>query len=321
MTKEVIYITRKIPEELLTPYKNKFEFKMWNEAEIPVPKAVLSKEAKRASGLLCVLSDKIDAEFLEENRHLKIIANLAVGFDNIDIDKANSLGITITNTPDVLTETTADLTFSLLMATARRLIEANNIIVEDKWQNWSPFMMAGSDIYNKTIGIVGMGRIGEAVARRAKGFNMDVLYYNRNQNIAAEEEIGAKYKTFDDLIEQADFIVSLVPLTEETFELFDEIAFKKMKQTAVFINVSRGAVVNEDALYNALKTGEITAAGLDVFKEEPIAASHRFVGLKNAVLLPHIGSASVATRTNMIQLCLENIGNVLNGKVPKTEVK
>lgn len=320
MGKESIYITRKIPTRLLTDFKKKYDVRMWDEAEIPVPEDVLYKEAKQATGLLCVLSDKIDAAFLEENGHLKVIANLAVGYDNIDVRTAKRLGVTITNTPDVLSETTADLTFGLLMATARRFIEASNLISEDKWTNWSPFMLAGTDIHDKTIGIVGMGRIGEAVARRARGFNMNVFYHNRNRNVLAEEEIGASYAAFDALISEADFIVSLLPLTDETYELFDETAFNRMKESAIFINVSRGGVVDEDALYNALRTGKIRAAGLDVFKEEPIASTHRFVGLPNAVLLPHIGSASNETRTNMIELCLENIDLVCSSKQAKTEV-
>lgn len=233
---------------------------------------------------------------------------------------AKELGIVVTNTPDVLTETTADLTFGLLMATARRLIEASDSIRNDMWGDWSPFSFAGTDIHNKTVGIVGMGRIGEAFARRAKGFNMDIIYHNRRRKKDVEESLGATYASFDALLRKADYVVSLVPLTDETYQLFDRSAFVKMKQSAIFINASRGAVVDEAALYDALVAGEISGAGLDVFETEPISASHPLVGLDNAVLLPHIGSATVATREKMIQLCLENIGCVFRGVAPKTPI-
>lgn len=320
MEKAKIYITRKLPKKLLEPFMDDFTFKMWDREDSPVPTDILYKEAEAADGLLCLLSDNIDREFLSENKHLKIVANLAVGYDNIDLVAAKEFGIITTNTPDVLTETTADLTFALLMATARRLIEANERIKADKWKEWAPFMLAGTDIYNKTIGIVGMGRIGEAVARRARGFNMNILYYNRNPRPEVEKEIGAGYRSFTELLTESDYIVSLVPLSDETHHLFNATTFKQMKSTAIFINVSRGAVVDEEALYHALVDKEIQAAGLDVFEEEPISSNHPLVGLNNVTVLPHIGSASLATREKMIGLCLENIELVFQGKMPKTPI-
>ncbi|MDY0408783.1 2-hydroxyacid dehydrogenase [Virgibacillus soli] len=321
MKKPTIYITRKLPEHLLQPYTDRFDFQMWEKEETPVPRDVLLAEAKKAQGLVCMLSDKIDQEFLAQNPQLKVISNLAVGFDNIDIKVAHEKGIVVTNTPDVLSETTADLTFALLMATARRLVEANEEIKANRWGDWSPYYMAGTDIHHKKIGIVGMGRIGEAVARRAKGFNMSILYHNRRRKERAEQELGARYADFETLITEADFIVSLVPLSEETKALFDKNAFGKMKKSAIFINASRGAVVDEAALYEALKEGEIEAAGLDVFLHEPIDSAHPLSTLKNVVCLPHIGSASRETRTTMIQLCLDNIDGVFYGDGPKTAVK
>lgn len=320
MKKPIIYITRRIPEKLLEPYKDEFTFSMWHEEDIPVPKEVLYEEVKEADGLLCLLTETIDAEFLEHAAHLSIIANMAVGYDNIDIATAKAKGITITNTPDVLTETTADLTFALLMATARRITEASAYIKEDKWGNWSPFMLAGTDVYSKTIGIVGMGRIGEAVGRRAKGFGMNIIYHNRSRHDEIENRLGATYVSFDTLLAEADFVVSLLPLTDETLDLFNEAAFNQMKPSAIFINASRGGVVDEDALYNALRDKQITAAGLDVFKQEPIQSTHPLASLPNAVLLPHIGSASVKTREKMIQLCLENISRVNKGEAPLSPV-
>lgn len=316
-----IYITRKIPNHLIEPFKESFNFRMWNEETIPVPRDVLIKEAARADAILCLLTEKIDRDFLNHASHLKIIANMAVGYDNIDIAYAREKGIIITNTPDVLTETTADLTFALLMATARRIVEASDYIKENKWDDWSPFMLAGSDIHNKTIGIVGMGRIGEAVARRANGFSMNVLYHNRNRNRDIEKQLGVAYRSFEELLIESDFVVSLLPMSEETENKFNRSAFEKMKSTGIFINVSRGGVVDEDALYDALVTNEIKGAGLDVFKIEPIDNTHPLISLKNIVALPHIGSSSISTRENMITLCLENIVEVLQGKEPITPVK
>lgn len=321
MSKPLIYVTRKLPEELLKPYEEQLQFKMWQEADTPVPQDVLYKEVSKADGILSTITENIDITFLDHASHLKVIANMAVGYDNIDVAAASEHNIIVTNTPDVLTETTADLAFTLLLATARRIVEASQVIKDSSWGDWAPFMLAGSDIHNKTIGIIGMGRIGEAVGRRAKGFGMNILYHNRNRNEKIETELGARYGTFEDVISEADFVVSLIPLTDETKDLFDEQAFSAMKSSAIFINVSRGGVVDEQALYDALQRGVIQAAGLDVFKNEPIDATHPLVDLPNAVLLPHIGSASVQTREKMIKLCLDNISQIFAGKDPLTEVK
>ena len=320
MQKPVIYISRKIPDSIISPYMDKYEIKMWHDEKKPVPREILLKEVKQADGLLCLMTEKIDREFLNQASHLNIIANMAVGYDNIDIEAAKEYGVTITNTPDVLTETTADLTFALLMATARRIVESSQVIYDDKWGDWSPFYLAGKDIHHSTIGIVGMGRIGEAVAKRARGFNMEVLYHNRTRKETAEKEIGVQYCSFDVLVERADFVVSLLPLTDDTADKFNHSVFKKMKDSAIFINVSRGGVVDEAALFEALKHGTIKAAGLDVFKDEPIKSDHPFTSLPNAVLLPHIGSATIATRENMIKLCLDNIEKVFRNEPPQTPV-
>ncbi|MCP8617756.1 2-hydroxyacid dehydrogenase [Salirhabdus salicampi] len=320
MSKPYVYITRKIPEEVLEPYKNDWDFHVWPYEETPVDSGTLQREIEKADGLFTTLPDRIDRETIDKAKNLKVIANLAVGFDNIDVEYAKEKGIVVANTPDVLTETTADLTFGLLMASARRLVEANRYVVEGKWKEWSPLLLAGTDVYGKTIGIVGMGRIGEAVARRAKGFNMDVLYYNRSRKPGAEAELEAQYTSFDDLLKQSDYVVCLTPLTPETKDLFNREAFQKMKNSAIFVNASRGATVDEDALYDALKNGDITAAGLDVFREEPVDPSHPLLTLSNVTALPHIGSASYETRYTMMKLTLENIQLVLQGKAAKTPV-
>src|SRR5699024_8929989 len=319
--KPVIYVTRKIPDEVLQPYRDSFEFRMWEKEDVPVPRDVLLKEAASADGVLCLLTETIDHEFLAAAKNLKIVANMAVGYDNIDVEAAREHDVVVTNTPDVLTETTADLTFALLMATARRLVEAADYIRDGEWEYWTPYLLAGSDIHGKTIGIVGMGRIGEAGGRRVRGFGMSSLYHNRSRQEKAEQELGAVYSDFTDLLQKADFVVSLVPLTEQTAKMFDRDAFNNMKSSAIFINVSRGGTVDEEALYDALAANEIQAAGLDVFANEPISSEHQLLELDNVVCLPHIGSASEATRTKMLELCLDNLKAVLNGEEAITPVK
>lgn len=318
--KKKIYITRKLPDYIAKEYSEDYDIKMWDKAETPVPREVLLEEVQNVDALFSTLSEQIDRELFEAGKNLKIVSNLAVGFDNIDLDVAKEFGVPVTNTPDVLTETTADLAFALLMATARRLIEGHECIQDDKWGDWAPFMLAGTEIHHKTIGIVGMGRIGEEVAKRAKGFNMNILYHNRSRKAEFETVVEADYKEFDELITESDFVVSLLPLTKETKQKFNKEVFKKMKKTAIFINVSRGGVVNETDLYDALVAGEIHAAGLDVFKNEPITSHHPLATLKNVVALPHIGSASIETREAMINLCFKNIDAVLSGNKPLTEI-
>lgn len=318
--KPYIYITRKLPEETIVELTEQFEVKMWEHEDIPAPREVLLAEAKKASGMITMLSDKIDEELLSAGENLTVVANLAVGFDNINLKSATERGIVVSNTPDVLTETTADLTFALLMAAARRIVEAADYIKAGKWEGWSPYLLAGHDVYGKTIGIVGMGKIGKAVARRANGFGMDILYHNRSRKPEAEKELGAVYSSFEDLVSKADYVVSLAPLTDETRNLFTADVFVKMKKSAIFINVGRGPVVDEQALYEALKSGEVAAAGLDVFEKEPISTEHPLLELSNVTAIPHIGSASTETRTKMIKLCCTNVKAVLTGDSPKTIV-
>lgn len=307
MAKPKIFITRRLPEDLLEKLKADMEISMWDEELVPVPRERLLEEAKNADGLLTMLSDRIDEDLLNLAPQLKIIANLAVGYDNIDVKACSERGIVVCNTPDVLTETTADLTFALLMATARRLTEAAEFVKNGEWSEWGPFLLAGKDIHHKTVGIVGMGRIGSAVAKRAKGFDMNILYHNRTRKEHAE----AEYVSFETLLASSDYVVCLAPLTQETYQLFDAEAFRQMKNDAIFINVGRGKSVDEDALIEALKAGEIAGAGLDVFSEEPISSDHPLLSLKQVVALPHIGSASTETRSKMIELLCDNLHAVL----------
>jgi len=314
-----IYITRKLPEETLEDARSEYEVEMWDEEEVPVPREILLEKAKTADALLTMLTDRIDEELLNNAPNLKVVSNLAVGYDNIDIQACRKRDIAVANTPSVLTEATADLTFGLLMATGRRLVEASNYVREGLWKSWSPMQMTGMDIYGKTIGIFGMGRIGEAVARRACGFSMKVLYHNRKPKASAAD-IGATLVSKEELLREADYVVMLTPYTKETHHFIAMKEFQQMKKTAIFINVSRGLTVNESDMYTALKDGEIWAAGLDVFEKEPIGQDHPLLTLPNVTVLPHIGSASIATRTRMCEVALMSIMEVLEGRRPLYEV-
>ncbi len=320
MSRPYIFITRKCSEQQLKPLYDIADVEMWPEEETPCPRNILLEKAAKADGLLTMLSDSVDQELIDGAENLKVVANLAVGFDNIDVSYAKAKGIVVCNTPDILTDTTADLTFGLILASARRLMEAADYVKQNQWKSWGPLLLAGHDVHHKTIGIVGMGKIGQAVAKRATGFDMKILYHNRSRNEEAETAVGAIYSSFDDLLSASDFVVCLTPLTHETKELFNKDAFKKMKNSSVFVNASRGAVVNEQDLYEALVNGDIAGAGLDVFLKEPIGANHPLVGLHNVVALPHIGSASFETRYEMMNLCALNITAVINGEEPKTKV-
>ncbi|BCB05472.1 2-hydroxyacid dehydrogenase [Bacillus sp. KH172YL63] len=319
--KPYIYITRKLPAEVVEPLSEHFEVEMWEHGDVPVPREVLLNKAERASALLTMLSDQVDRELLHRSPLLQVVANLAVGYDNIDLQGAKEFGVTICNTPDVLTETTADLTFALMMATARRIVEADRYIKEGKWKSWSPLLLAGMDIHHKTMGIIGMGSIGEAVAKRAKGFSMDVLYHNRTRKYEAEKELGVSYAALDELLAKSDFVVILAPLNAGTKGMFQEEQFRLMKNSAILVNAARGPIVNEKALEQALEDGQIAGAGLDVFESEPIDRDHPLLRFDQVVALPHIGSSSTDTRYGMMTLCVENITAVLNGENPKTEVK
>lgn len=318
--KPTVFITRKLPDKSIAVLKDQFEVRMWEEEEIPVPKEVLFAEVENAEALFTVVSDPVNEELLSAGQNLKVVANMAVGYDNIDVEAATKKGILVCNTPDVLTETTADLTFGLLLATARRVVESAEFIKQGKWQSWSPFLLAGHDVHHKTIGIYGMGKIGEAVAQRAKGFGMEILYHNRTRKPEAEKVLGAKYCSFEELLELSDFVVAMAPLTNETKHMFNAEVFSKMKSSAIFINSSRGAVVDEEALYQALIHNVIAGAGLDVFEKEPIAQDHPLLSLINVTALPHIGSATIETRMSMIQICVDNIQRILTGKTPRTLV-
>jgi glyoxylate reductase len=311
-----IYITRKIPDEALSIINDACEVRMWEEENVPVPRWILEDEISEVDGIYCLLTETIDEALLNKTSKLKVISNMAVGHNNIDITAATKRGIMVTNTPGVLTETTADLTFALLMATARRMGEGASFLRRGEWKTWSPMLLTGQDIHGATLGIIGLGRIGEAVARRAKAFNMNILYHNRSRKEEVEEELGLTYVDFTSLLKESDFVCVLIPYTPETHHLIDEDELSLMKETAVLINTARGGIVNEEALYDALKNKTIWAAGLDVFEQEPVPTTHPLLTLPNVIALPHMGSASIQTRKKMALLAAKNLIKALQGETP-----
>lgn len=315
-----IVVTRQIPQKFIAQLEEIAEVEVWNEEFIPMPREKFLLSIKDATACFVTLSEKIDEICLNEAPNLKVVANMAVGLDNIDIDVAKQKGVTVTNTPEVLTETTAELGFTLMLATARRIVEAEQYIQEGQWKSWGPYLLSGKDVYGSTVGIFGMGDIGKAFAKRLKGFNTKIFYHNRSRQEATENELGATWVSFDELLEKSDFVVCTAPLTDETKHKFNASAFEKMKSDSIFINIGRGAVVNEEDLVNALNTGQLLACGLDVLEQEPIDMDHPLLKMPNAVILPHIGSASENTRNDMIQLCVDNIKAVLNDKPAITPV-
>ncbi|MEK3745524.1 D-glycerate dehydrogenase [Brevibacillus sp. FSL K6-0770] len=317
MSKPQVFVTRKLTNEVIAMLETVADVKQWEE-DTPVPREKLLEEIEHADAVLTMLTERVDEELLARAKKLRVVANMAVGYDNIDVPACKRRGIAVTNTPDVLTEATADLAFALLLATGRRVTEANRFLLAGEWTSWSPYLMAGQSVYGATLGIIGMGRIGEAVARRAAGFNMRILYHNRNRKEEAEAKTGARLVGLEELLQEADYVVLLTPLTAETKHLMGAREFSLMKKSAVFVNVSRGGTVDEAALYHALTTGQIWAAGLDVFAQEPVPLDHPLLALKNVVALPHIGSATIQTRNEMASLAAANIVAVLSGKEPLT---
>lgn len=315
-----VYITRKVPDPALEALSAYCDCRMWHSEERPVPREVLEEEAAAADGLLTMLSDRVDDALLDRAPRLKVVANLAVGFDNIAVASCTRRGILVTNTPGVLTETTADLAWALLMATARRIPEAERVVREGKWKSWAPMMLTGQDVYGATIGIVGMGQIGSAVARRARGFGMKVLYHNRRRNEEAERTLPAEYRELDSLLRDSDYVVLFTPMTAETRGMIGERELGLMKPNAILINPGRGGLVDEGALFRALKERRIWAAGLDVFAQEPVPLDNPLLTLPNVVVLPHTGSASIPTRMRMTMLCAENLLAALTGGKPPTPV-
>jgi len=315
MSKPKVFVSRIIAEKALENLSTVANLEVWQD-ELPPPYEVLIEKVRDVEGLLSLLTDRVDATLMNAAPKLKVISNLAVGYDNIDIPEATKRGIPVGNTPEVLTETTADLAFALIMAAARRIVEADIFTRKGLWKTWGPGLMMGQDIHHATLGIIGLGRIGKEIAQRARGFDMKVIYYSRTQAPAEiEKELGlTRASTLDELLVKADFISINVPLNENTRYLIGERELDIMKSTAVLVNTSRGPVVNQKALYDALKSGKIFAAGLDVTEVEPIPSNDPLLTLDNVVILPHIGSGSIATREKMALMAADNIIAGLRGE-------
>jgi glyoxylate reductase len=310
----VVVVTRPLPDPGVAVLEEAGLEVRVNPDDRPWPRAELLARVADADALLCMLSEPVDAELLDAAPKLKVVSNYAVGFDNLDVAEARGRGIEVTTTPDVLTEATADLAWALMLAAARRLGEGDRLVRAGDWTGWGPNQLIGQPIAGRTLGIVGMGSIGRAVARRGRGFSMPVVYFNRHRlPVEIEEEAGARYVPLDELIETADVISLHAPLNAESRHLIDADALARMKPTAVLVNTGRGALIDEAALVEALRERRISAAGLDVYEREP-ALTEGLTDLDNVVLAPHLGSATTTARAAMVRLCAENIANVLAGR-------
>jgi lactate dehydrogenase-like 2-hydroxyacid dehydrogenase len=306
-----VFVTRQIFPEALDAIRKKAQVDLW-EDELPPPRQTLLEKIKGVDGVLCLLTEVVDAEFMDAaGSQLKVISQIAVGYNNIDVAEATRRGIPVGYTPDVLTQTTADFTFALLMASARRIPEGYKFVQAGKWRTWHPLHFLGQDIYGATLGIVGMGRIGFEVARRATGFNMRILYYDAARKPELERQLQMTFVDMDTLLRGSDFVTLHTNLTKETHHLMSDAQFSKMKKTAIVINAARGPVVDPRALYRALKEGKIGGAALDVTEPEPIPTDDPLLKLDNCLIVPHIASASVATRREMSRLAAQNLINGL----------
>ena len=315
MTKPRVFVTRVIPDEGLDPVREACEVDLWTE-ELPPPRDELLRRVAGVDGLLSLLTDAVDDELLDAaGAQLKVVSNFAVGFDNIDVEACTRRRIPAGNTPGVLTETTADLAFALLMSAARRIPEGVDHVRDGRWLTWGPMLLMGVDVHGATLGIVGFGRIGREMARRARGFGMRILYQDVHPATAEDEaELGARRVEMDELLSESDFISLHVNLTDETHHLIDADALRAMKPTAVLVNTSRGPVVDPDALESALRGGEIFAAGLDVTDPEPLSSDHPLVALPNCIVVPHIASASRVTRGKMAAMAAANLLSGVRGE-------
>jgi len=317
LIKPKVYVTRQLFDEALEILRQHAEVEVFEGVDEAVPRELLLSKVRDVEGLLCLLTEDIDSEVMEAGTGLKVISNYAVGYNNIDLDAATERGIYVTNTPGILTETTADCAMALLLSIARRIPEADRHVRTRKWIHaWGPRMFIGSDVNGKTLGIVGLGRIGSAVARRAGGFDMKIIYHDVRRREDLEEQLGITFKGLDEVLSEADFVTVHVTLTEDTHHLIGKRELSIMKETAYLVNTSRGPVVDEAELHRALKEGVIAGAALEVFEQEPIDPKSPLLELDNVVLTPHIASASVETRTKMAVVAATNLVSVLNGEEP-----
>ncbi len=314
-----VFITRDIPEVAVDYLKKKkFDVKIF-ERKSPISKSRLLKEVEKIDALISLVTDKIDAEIIDAMQKCKVIANYAVGYNNIDYQYAKKKNIIVTNTPDVLTDSTADLTMALALSCARRLYEGKNLIEKNKFSGWHPKLLLGIELKDKTFGILGAGRIGTAVAIRAKSFGTKIMYYSNHKNTYLDDNLNAKKVSLDKLLKSADFLSINLPLTKNTYHLLDSKKLDLLKKTVVIINTARGEIIDENALIRIIRNKKIFAAGLDVFENEP-RVNKKLLKLDNVVILPHIGSATVEARDKMAMLAARNVSAVLRGKKPVTPI-
>lgn len=310
-----VFVTRRIPDAGLARVEAECDTEVWEDA-LPPPRDVLLEKVKGCDGILALLTDKIDGELMDAaGSQLKVVSNFAVGYNNIDIDEATRRGIRVGNTPDVLTDATADMALALMLAAGRRIVESQDYVRQQKWKTWEPQGLIGQDLCGKAIGIVGMGRIGQATARRCfGGWGMKVLYHSRTPKPEAEAELQAERVEFPELLAAADFVSVHTDLNETTKAMFNAEAFAAMKSTAVFVNTARGPIHHHGDLYAALRDGDIFAAGLDVTDPEPIRPDDPLLTLPNCVIAPHIGSATVSSRNGMAEIAADNLMAGLQGQ-------
>lgn len=310
-----VLVTGRLPVAITSLLGNEHEVSE-NEFDKPMTRDEILDRVRDKDGLLCMITDRVDGELMDRAPHLKMIANCGVGFDNIDVPAATARGIWVSNTPGVLTEATADLTLALMLALARRVVEGDAMLRSGQWKHWAPFVFLGSEVHGRTLGIIGLGKIGRAVAKRAMGFDMPILYHNRSRiNETDEQACKARYVDLDTLLSQSDFVSLHVSLNDQSRHLVGSDELSRMKPSSYLINVSRGPVVDENALVSALRSKQIAGAGLDVYENEPQLAPG-LSDLHNVVLLPHIGSATTQTRTRMATLAVENLLAGLRGEAP-----
>ena len=318
-TKPRVFLCSRIPEEAERHLRARCRLEVYPGEDL-IGRRRLLRAVRGAEGLIPTVTDRIDAGVMDAAPRLRVIANFGVGFNNIDVGAATARGLPVTNTPEVLTEATADLAFALILAASRRLGEGERCVRAGRWKGWKPTQLLGRDVHGKTLGVLGMGRIGQAIARRARGFAMKVLYSDaRRAPARVERELGARYVPLGSLLRRADILTLHAPLTPETRHLIGAAELRRMKRTAVLVNAARGPIVDERALAAALRSGRIAAAGLDVYEEEP-SVPPALLGLENVVLLPHLGSATLETRTAMGLLAARNCLAALAGRRPSSLV-
>lgn len=309
-----MFVTRNLPGDALDLLRQSCEVAVWPD-ELPPPPDDLRREAADAHGLLTLLTDRVDDELLAAAPKLVAVSNMATGYDNVDIAAAGRRLVLVSRTPGVLTETSADLAFGLLLAAARRIAEGDRYVRAGKWRTWGPEIMLGPDVYGATLGIIGLGQIGSAVARRGDGFGMRILYTSRSRKPEAEKDLGVSYASLESLLRESDFVTVHAALTDKTRGLIGARELGLMKATAILVNTARGPIVDQDALYEALRSGAIAGAALDVTDPEPLSADSPLLALDNVVITPHIASASIATRCEMARLAAENLLASLAGDV------